>query len=561
MLKKIIFKNIHKEIIVILFIMIILSSGIKLQLPSIISSIIDLANKNKSLIELPRLVIWGISYSIIGFLLSLCIEKIRLHICQKVSLTIYRETLKNIFNKKNEFYLNKNITELMNNLDTDINAIVSLFNDTIIWSAISIFLLFGGIFFIFKISPILLLVIIISVGIKLLAIILTGKKQEEYQKISFAFHDSWYKSFSNLMGVVLELKNFRTHPKAIYNLSNVLINRIRIENKISIVSKLTTDFVLLIDEISNFIVYFIGIWLVSKYQLTVGELFSLSIYLSYVSNPIGLFSSTYLMIKTVEPSFNRLNKLLNTLPESSEGKEIFSIENIQLDTVSFSIGKKVIFRKATFCINKGEKVLIVGENGCGKSTLIKILLGVNKCIQGKVLINGEDINNINMSSLWSNLSYIKQEASLMDDTINNNIILYRDAIGEDALFEVIRQLGLEQLIEKKGLNFKVGEYGRNLSGGEKQKIILGRNLIEKKDLIIMDEAFSNVEKKYETEFIEKGLSLIEKDRIILFVSHDLSYIHLFDKILFISEDKIICDIPDNILKLKEFTELSGIATE
>ena len=183
-------------------------------------------------------------------------------------------------------------------------------------------------------------------------------------------------------------------------------------------------------------------------------------------------------------------------------------------------------------IKKGDRVLIIGESGKGKSTLLDIIAGFNNDFKGEILIDGMPLNNL--PSWRKKIGYLSQSFFILDDTILNNIILNNE-YQEDRLKSVIDICGLANVIDNQneGINTKLGERGSFLSGGERQRIGLARAIYNKPEVLVLDEPTSSLDEKTAHNFISSIMN-IDYDCTILMVSHNESFITFFNQIIRLS---------------------------
>jgi ATP-binding cassette subfamily B protein len=180
-------------------------------------------------------------------------------------------------------------------------------------------------------------------------------------------------------------------------------------------------------------------------------------------------------------------------------------------------------------IKKGDKFLIYGKSGNGKSTLMKILLKYFDEYKGIIKINDINLKDISRDTIRNSFSYVSQNEILLSDTIKNNIVLKRD-ISDKKYNEIIKICKVNEIIDKKPLrgNFLIEEDGFNLSGGERQKIILARGLLKKFNILILDEALSEVGLEEELK-IMKEIFKKYSDKTIIYISHKKEIISYFEK--------------------------------
>lgn len=213
--------------------------------------------------------------------------------------------------------------------------------------------------------------------------------------------------------------------------------------------------------------------------------------------------------------------------------------DIMINNISFSYNSKRIFEDLALKIKAKSRVALVGSSGSGKSTLIKLLMGFYKPEVGNILIDGKDIDEYDMDSYRSQISYIHQNTILFNKTIFENIS-YGKNITRDKVNDLINELKINKIFEKleKGIDTPVGVNGSNLSGGQRQCIHLLRTLIVNNKILIMDEPMSAIDyenKKLIMEVIEK----ISKEKTLILITHDLSNLDFMDNVYKIENGKII----------------------
>lgn len=249
------------------------------------------------------------------------------------------------------------------------------------------------------------------------------------------------------------------------------------------------------------------------YIIFIGTLFYASTLISKgtsltkIAFMIQMSSGCIWHISTVLPLLNELksaSKIYNKITKDEEEKEItinkeedFSFESeISVKNLSFSYEGKEIFKDVSFKIEKGKKYLLKGASGAGKSTLIKLLSMVYEDYKGEITVDGVDYRDIKESSLNEKVSFIYQDVFLFEDTIFNNIALFKPFSQEEVLNSA-KKAGLEGLLNKKenGLNEMLMENGKNLSGGERQRISIARAIVKDSKILFVDEGTSSLDEE------------------------------------------------------------------
>lgn len=184
---------------------------------------------------------------------------------------------------------------------------------------------------------------------------------------------------------------------------------------------------------------------------------------------------------------------------------------------SYSEGKEVL-KELNLRVKEGEKVVLLGTSGSGKSSILKILMGMERAQSGTIRIGGQDTVDLGEDRIFREISYIQQEVFIFDGTIRENISLFQ-TYREEELQSVIERAGLRNLIKEKGLDYLCGENGAALSGGERQRISIARSLLRKTPILLADEITASLDKE-NTYFVLDTLLNIENTTEIL-VLHDL----------------------------------------
>lgn len=242
---------------------------------------------------------------------------------------------------------------------------------------------------------------------------------------------------------------------------------------------------------------------------------------------VSMASSTIWPITEIMPLFNVL-KSNATIIENilKKDEDVDSVEEykpydfkktIEVQNLTFSYGDRRILTNGNLVLEKGKKYLLKGASGAGKSTFIQLLSKVYEDYEGKILIDGRDLREISEESFNQNVSFIYQDVFLFEDTIRNNICLYKD-YSDEALMKAVNGSGLRPLLEKKelGLEEAIEENGKNLSGGERQRISIARAIIRNPQILFADEVTSALDESLGRLVEDTILSL---DTTVIAISH------------------------------------------
>lgn len=255
--------------------------------------------------------------------------------------------------------------------------------------------------------------------------------------------------------------------------------------------------------------------------------------LCFFLEPVKNVANFDVVVKKSRISIERIEELLMVEEEKillDNQKITGKLKNILFKDVTFSYDfKNNVVNKLNLKIDEGEKVVIYGKSGSGKSTVAKILTRYLDVERGKVFINGYDINDYNLWSIREGITYVSQNEFLLTDTIYNNINMKgtRDA---EYIFDVCKMIGVDKIVKFKngGYNMILEENGSNISGGERERILLARAFVRDSDVYILDESFSEIDSLSEREILGKIFSKY-KDKMIIVISHRMDNNDLYDR--------------------------------
>ena len=281
-----------------------------------------------------------------------------------------------------------------------------------------------------------------------------------------------------------------------------------------------------------------GGYLAYKGFITLGQMIVCVQLTNHIVNPLMFAIESYGKFKSVDKI---LNKIENTLisEENVETTEIKDFNNkISLNDVSFKYDDKKVLENINFEFEKGKKYALVGLSGSGKSTLIKLISKRIKANEGKIYIDGIDLDEVSRNSIINLISTINQNVFLFKGSLYDNITLFSRDYAEEKVKDVILKAELGKYLDRLYDKELISENANNLSGGEKQRISIARSLIKDTKIILADEILSSLDNEIAFS-IEKGLLELENITLIS-VTHRLIKENLkqYDKILVLKDGKI-----------------------
>jgi NHLM bacteriocin system ABC transporter ATP-binding protein len=317
------------------------------------------------------------------------------------------------------------------------------------------------------------------------------------------------------------------------------------------------------------VVISLAITLISKiilYYLAVKSGIDQSSYFAF-SSAYGMLSGAFMSLSgmalsaaRIKPILEMAEPFLKAEPETSDNKEIVTsiTGGVELDHISFRYdeGLPLVIDDLSLKVRPGEYVAIVGKTGCGKSTLMRLLLGFEKPEKGSVRFDGKDINTLDLPSLRKKIGTVMQDAGLFQGDIYSNIVITAPELTLDAAWEAAEKAGIADDIRAMpmGMNTIIAEGQGGISGGQRQRLMIARAIAPKPKLLMFDEATSALDNKTQKQ-VSEALDAMGCTRIV--IAHRLSTIRHCDRIIVIDGGRIIEDgsYEDLIAKKGYFAEL------
>jgi len=209
-----------------------------------------------------------------------------------------------------------------------------------------------------------------------------------------------------------------------------------------------------------------------------------------------------------------------------------TIASIELRRISFKYHDELILKDATLNIRKGEMLGISAPSGKGKTTLINILLGFLEESSGEIIINGVHADTLERRKFWPEIAYVKQQPFLIHNSIRANIVLEEKGADEQLLQSAVQYTGLDDFINKQdaGIDMIITENGKNISGGQRQRVALARAFYKNASLIILDEAFNEMDEASETSILKYLQSFCAEGKMVILITHNKKSLSFCSKI-------------------------------
>lgn len=312
------------------------------------------------------------------------------------------------------------------------------------------------------------------------------------------------------------------------------------------VSNLQSSLKTFVELIGGIVILWVGGVGVINGDMTIGALITFNSLLAYFLDPVKNLINLQPQMQTAVVAAERLGEILDLEAEKTEAEyrklSPASLSgDIEIKKLNFRYGtRKLVLEDINLRIEKGQKIAFVGESGSGKTTLSKLLLHLYAPESGDILINGNNIEDIQLECLREKIAYIPQETFLFSGTIFENLTLGLDDATMDDIIEASKMAQAHDFINELPLRYetRLEENGTNLSGGQRQRLAIARAMLKKPDILVLDEATSNLDAITERA-LDRTIHEFAKDMTTIFIAHRLSTIKNCDRIYVMEKGKIV----------------------
>ncbi len=330
------------------------------------------------------------------------------------------------------------------------------------------------------------------------------------------------------------------------------MNAVDAQSKTSIKSRIFTQLALnfagIGQQLSQVGIIGFGVLAVSSGDLSMGALIACTILSGRTLAPLGQIGGLMGRLNSAKAAYHSVTKFMLEASREEVAKDYFprdkiegSIEFSHVD-FSYSDDSQIIFNDLNLKINSGEKVAIIGRIGSGKTTILKLILGLYQPNNGSMLIDGANIQQIRPDDIRRQFGVVMQNTYLFSGSIRDNIGFGLDKISTDEIDEAANIAGVSDFTKlmSNGLDYQLSEGGKDLSGGQRQAIALARAIVRKPAVILLDEPTSAMDLTSERAIIKNLKSYFTKQTLVV-VTHRMSLLQLVDRVIAVDDGKVTVD--------------------
>lgn len=549
----------------IIFVCIVASAGINMILPLLSKQIMDNGLLVKNLAVVVKFSIITFSIVLLEQAIGLLETKYYSYVNSIFQYSLTKMAFKHLQKLKLQYFNNTNFSEIMSNVGMDVGNISRICDKGTFIILSQIFRIIGGLIGLLIIDWRLTLIVLFVVPIRYFTVKFLAKKRKTMFNKFMEYNREYASWYGDAISGIKEIKLWGIGRIKTGEFIKKQRNIVKMNIKMAFLDKFNEYSEIIVFQGINCAMYILGAYIAFRNGLTIGGLFAFLTYSTYVIGPISSILNIGYNFSNIIPSAKRFFEFLDMETEADgdkkslvrlTGREIPGCIKFEKVSFSYKDGEKVL-NNISFSISRGEKVAIIGANGSGKSTLINLLLRFYKPQEGKIMIDGIDIDDINLKDYRNLFSVVSQDLYLFNATIEENI-----SIGSSADASIINNAavksGAYDFIKDMPLKYKseVGRNGAKLSGGQRQKIAMARAFARKSKILILDEATANYDMESEA-YVNQMLTTAFEDNTVIVISHKTDILSKVDKIWMvdygsITEYKSLYDLKSNCEFYKHF---------
>jgi ATP-binding cassette subfamily B protein len=293
-------------------------------------------------------------------------------------------------------------------------------------------------------------------------------------------------------------------------------------------------------------ILFLMLYLIFARQITVGQFFALWIYSFFIFGPLQELGTVINVYRETEASLANFQEILDAPrePRPADPVAVYDLTRLAFESVSFSHLSMATpaVRGVSFEVRRGETVAFVGPSGAGKTTLVKLLVGLYRPQAGRILYDGQSQDRVDLERLRERIGFVTQDTQLFSGSIRENLVFVRPEATDAECLEVLDRAACDGLLARadRGLDTVIGEGGVKVSGGEKQRLSIARALLRQPHLLVFDEATSSLDSITEEE-VTRTIREVARDRRVMtvLIAHRLSTVMHADRIYVLEQGRIV----------------------
>ncbi|ABR30010.1 multidrug ABC transporter ATP-binding protein [Thermosipho melanesiensis] len=486
----------------------------------------------------------GILYGI--FALFMYIQQyIMAGISQKVVKKLRTEIMEKLSKLPLKFYDSRTHGEILSRVTNDVDLISNTLNQSLTQLITSLVTIVGVIIMMLTISPLLTLVTLVTLPISISLIVFIVKKSQKYFKNQQNSLGSVNGHVEEMFSGLIVVKGYNREEDSIEKFEKYNEELFGASWKAQFISGITMPIMRFVGNLGYVIVSIMGGIMVTKRAIQLGDVQAFIQYSQQFNQPISQVANIMNMIQSTLAAAERVFEILDEEEEKPDPQDAVELEkvegNIKFENVYFSYREdKKLIEDLNIEVRSGQTIAIVGPTGAGKTTLVNLLMRFYEIQGGSITIDGVDIRKLKRNNLRKFFGMVLQDTWLFNGTIRENIAYGKENATEEEIIRAAKLAHAHHFIMALpgGYDAMINEEASNISQGEKQLITIARAFVADPDILILDEATSNVDTLTE-KYIQSAMKRLMHSRTNFVIAHRLSTIRDADMILVMNEGQII----------------------
>lgn len=499
-------------------------------------------NLSKTLIEIS---IGVICLNVFKVLLDAFRTQLLIYLGQNINIPLMIGYYDHVVNLPINFFGTREVGEIISRFNDASKIRDAISGATLTMMIDTLMIIFGGAI-LYTENHLLFGITIVPVILYLIIVLAFNSSIEKVNRKTMEDNASLTSYLVESLNGIETVKAFNGERKVNFEMEKRFIKLIKSVFSNGFISNIQGSIKTAVQAVFGTVILWVGAYEVLKGNMTIGQLLTFNALLAYFLDPIQRIINLQPTVQTAIVAADRLGEILDLELEKSEDedKKIFPSTlkgEVELKNVDFRYGtRQLVLKDINISIAPGEKIALVGESGSGKTTISKLLMNFYQCEKGEILINGYNIKDINIEALRDKIAYISQNVFFFSGTIKENLRFGAEETTFEEMIEACKKSQINDYINSLPTRYDtlLEENASNLSGGQKQRLAIARAILKKPEILIMDEATSNLDSITE-KAIENTINEFSKDITTVIIAHRLSTIMRCNKIYVIDKGVIV----------------------
>lgn len=439
-----------------------------------------------------------------------------------------------------DFFSTKNTGELISRFNDGVKIRTALMSLLVTTTLDAVMIMFGGILM-FRLSKKLFLLTVI-VAMLFIVVLFFFKEKIEKIEINIMSANAVVTSYlKETISGIETIKIFQLEKHIFARFKKIFRENQKFTYRGTILDNIRYSIITFISTTGTLLIYFFGVQEILNENISIGVLISYATLVTYFLSPFSNIVNLQTELQSASIALDRLGDILYAEIEKSNSKKVKNLdfESVYFDNVSFRYGHNaLVLNKVSFFIEKGEKVSIIGSSGSGKTTIAKLLTKLVSKESGQIYFGNSEIEKIAIEDLRASVSLVSQDSFFFNESILDNLKKGNPSLSEEEIQNFCQKYKIDRMITDLPMGYQtlLEEGGNNLSGGQQQLLSIVRAVMKKPDILILDEATSNLDSSSQ-EHIDRMVKQLKITLVI--IAHRLKTVVDSDRIILLESGKII----------------------